>query len=124
MFTVFVVFAALAAVVHAFAFVLEAVLFPQPRTHRRFGVRTPEEVQTLRTVMVNQGFYNLFLAIGLITSIPLAASGRCALAYFCCLFAAACGAVLVLSKREMWRPALMQSAPPLVAALTLFIANR
>ena len=124
MFTLFVILAAIAAAVHVVAFGLEAILFPQRSTYRRFGVRTDEEMRTLRTVMVNQGFYNLFLAIGFIAGIFLAGSGRCALAYFCCLFATGCGLVLVLTKREMWRPALLQSAPPLLAAIALFIANR
>ena len=58
------VFVGLAALLHVLFFVMESVLFMRPDVHRRFGLRTREEAELVRPMAYNQGFYNLFLAIG------------------------------------------------------------
>ena len=57
------IFAALAAVVHVYIFVLESILWTAPKTRATFGVKSEEEALTTKPLAFNQGFYNLFLAI-------------------------------------------------------------
>ena len=55
---------ALAALVHVYIFVLESVQWTTPRVWRRFGVADQNAAETIRPMAYNQGFYNLFLALG------------------------------------------------------------
>ncbi len=56
------VFAALAALLHVYIFVLESVLWTTPRARNTFGTSEQEAAAT-RSLAFNQGFYNLFLAV-------------------------------------------------------------
>ena len=56
--------ACLAGLLHVAIFYLEAIAFSQPKIYRRFLVADPNEAQTVKPWAFNQGFYNLFLAIG------------------------------------------------------------
>jgi putative membrane protein len=58
------VFGALAALIHVYIFVLESVHWTRPRVWRRFGVPDQEAAETIRPMAYNQGYYNLFLAVG------------------------------------------------------------
>ena len=59
------VLAVLAAAIHVWFFVLESLLFARPGVAARFGLTTPEAVEAVRPMAFNQGFYNLFLAVGI-----------------------------------------------------------
>src|SRR5215475_388276 len=72
MITAGLVFAALAALLHVYIFVMESVTWTSPRTRATFGT-TPQEAETTKLLAFNQGFYNLFLAI--VTGIGIAAVG-------------------------------------------------
>src|SRR3954470_8637647 len=65
------VFGALAALLHVYIFVMESVQWAQPRIWRRFGVPDQQTADATRPMAYNQGFYNLFLAIGAIIGIVL-----------------------------------------------------
>src|SRR5690606_31216414 len=54
----------LAAVIHFGFFALETVLWSRPRVQHQFGVRSPADADVVRPWAFNQGFYNLFFAIG------------------------------------------------------------
>jgi putative membrane protein len=110
--------ALVAAGVHAWFFVLESLWFRRPSVWGRFGIRSQAEAETARSFAYNQGFYNRCLAIG------AAWGGLKALAHdaagvpimlFSCACMVAAGAVLVTHNRRLWRAALIQMAPPLVA---------
>jgi putative membrane protein len=58
------VFAALAALLHVYIFVMESVQWTQPRIWKRFGVHDQAQADATRPMAYNQGFYNLFLAVG------------------------------------------------------------
>ena len=58
------VFAALAALLHVYIFVMESVQWSQPRIWKRFGVPDQQTADATKPMAYNQGFYNLFLAIG------------------------------------------------------------
>src|SRR6202011_4674351 len=71
------VFAALAALVHVYIRVLESMLWTAPRTRAAFGT-TEEEAATTKLLALNQGFYNLFLAV--VTTVGVIAFAMCATA--------------------------------------------
>ena len=72
--TIALVLAGLAALLHVYFWLLEAVLFRRPFAHRTFGITDPAEVEILSFPMLNQGFYNLFLAVG--TLVGVIGAGR------------------------------------------------
>jgi putative membrane protein len=69
------VFAALAALVHVYIFALESVRWQHPATRKVFGT-TAEAAEITAPLAYNQGFYNLFLAIGTAVGIALINSNR------------------------------------------------
>jgi putative membrane protein len=115
--------AVVAALVHAWFFVLESVRFMRPDVYRRFGIASDDEARVVRSFAYNQGFYNLFLAAGIAVAVALVAvgdlvSGR-AIALFACGSMVAAGVVLFLYDRRFLRAAAIQVVPPLVAILAI-----
>lgn len=114
-------FALLAAVLHVLIFGMESVWFMRPAVYRRFGARARVDAEARRLFAFNQGFYNLFLALGVIVGLVLLrAGGNMVVAQTLVLFGCACmlGAALALwasAGRVMLRAALMQGAFPLLA---------
>lgn len=124
------IFALVAALLHVFFFYLESLTFTRPATWRRFLVRSQADAELLRPMAFNQGFYNLFLALGALGGVWLArTSGDGSVGQAIALFACACmvgaGVVLVLTDRRFLPAALLQAVPPAVAILTavLFAAS-
>lgn len=118
--------AVVAALVHLWFFALASVLFERPTVFRRFGLHSAEDAAILRPMAFNQGFYNLFLAIGIAVGLVLVASGTDAVAgRALVLFACACmvgaGVVLVATNRRFLTAAAIQARPPLVALLAAFL---
>lgn len=119
MLTTGLVFAALAALVHVYIFVLESLRWMAPATRRTFGIRTEAEAQTTKALAYNQGWYNLLLAVMVGVGIVLVTTG--ALVPGVTLVIAGCavmlGAALVLvtSRRSMLPAALIQGTAPTLA---------
>ena len=110
--------AVLAGLVHAWFFVLESLWFERPNVAARFGLRTAEEISSVRPMAYNQGFYNLFLAAGIAGGLLLIATGNAVTGRPIVLFSCACmvgaGVVLVTSNRHFAAGAALQAVPPLV----------
>ena len=124
------VFGGLAAVLHVYIFVMESVQWSQPRVWKRFGVPDQAAADTIKPMAYNQGFYNLFLAIGAIIGVVLflvgdpgtvaAVSGR-TLTLFTLGSMVAATLVLLTTGRSYLRAALIQGTLPLIGfALFLF----
>lgn len=113
-----VVVVLLAALLHIWIFVLESIRWMHPSTWRLFGVRTDEQAQTLRPMAYNQGFYNLFLAVGVLAGLVLLAVGLPYAGRTLILFATAsmtaAAVVLTTTGPGYLRPALIQGALPLL----------
>ena len=60
-----------AALIHVLFFYYESVTFSRPETWRRFGLQTQEQADIVRPMAYNQGFYNLFLALGIVVGLVL-----------------------------------------------------
>ena len=120
--TVAQVFAVLAAAVHVLIFTLESVLFTRPQVYRRFMVKSPQDAELLRPMALNQGFYNLFLAIGTIVGVILMPddAGKALISLACGSMVAA-AAVLIATDRRMIRAAATQGLFPLIALIFLVI---
>ncbi|MGY0235624.1 DUF1304 domain-containing protein [Longispora urticae] len=108
-----------AGLLHVLIFAMESVLFRQPKVHGRFFVRA-DEVASVRPWALNQGFYNLFLALGALGGVvAVHVADRATAGAAIALFSVACmlGAALVLlvTDRRMARAAVMQGTAPLLA---------
>jgi putative membrane protein len=125
------VFAALAALLHVYIFVMESVQWSQPRIWKRFGVPDQQTADATKPMAYNQGFYNLFLAIGAILGIvlfwaagaeaPADVAGR-TLMLFTLGSMAAAALVLLTTGMKYLRPALIQGTLPLIGfVLLLFV---
>ncbi|MFE1645953.1 DUF1304 domain-containing protein [Microbacterium sp. P01] len=122
-------FAALAALLHVYIFVMESVQWTQPRVWKRFGVADQQAADTTKPMAYNQGFYNLFLAIGAILGIVLFfaggpdtvadVAGR-TLVLFSLGSMLAASLVLLTSGARYLRPALVQGTLPLIG-FVLFV---
>jgi putative membrane protein len=117
------VFAALAALVHVYIFVLESLRWTDPATRRVFGT-TEETAAVTQPLAYNQGFYNLFLALGTAVGIALMGHDRSAavaLIVFGTGSMLAAALVLVTSDSSKLRAALVQGLLPTLALLSLLV---
>jgi len=114
--------AALAGAVHVYIFVLESLLWTTPRARAIFGT-TETDARTTRSMAVNQGFYNLFLAVAALLGAVLLLTGTttvgATLVYTGAGSMVLAGLVLIATSRDKLRPALVQAVPPAVAVVAL-----
>ena len=128
MITAGLVFAALAALLHVYIFTMESLTWTSPRTRKTFGT-TAEEAETTKLLALNQGFYNLFLAIVSGIGITVVAMGHSPVSSAVgssLIFAgvgsmAAAAVVLLLSSPDKARAALTQGTFPLIAVVLLVL---
>lgn len=121
------VFAALAALLHVYIFVMESLTWTSPRTRATFGT-TEAEAETTKLLAFNQGFYNLFLAVVTVVGIVAVALGHIGIGASL-VFAgvgsmAAAASVLVASDRNKARAAATQGTLPAIAIVLLLLGLR
>jgi len=123
--------AALAALLHVYIFVMESIQWTQPKVWRRFGVADQAAADTTRPMAYNQGFYNLFLAIGTVIGLVLFWAGDLGttaevagrtLVLFSLGSMLAAALVLVTSGAKYLRPALIQGTLPLLGFVLFLFA--
>jgi putative membrane protein len=121
------VFAVLAGLVHVYIFFLESVAWTSPRVRKIFGIASDSEARATRSLAFNQGFYNLFLAIGAVLGVVLAVTGSGATGWTLVVFATASmlGAAVVLAGtgRRYLNSAFIQGSFPLIALLFAFLGS-
>jgi len=124
MITAALIFAALAALLHVYIFVMESLTWTSPRTRATFGTSV-EEAQTTKPLAFNQGFYNLFLAVVTVIGIVLIAAGQrsagAALVFAGVGSMAAAAVVLLASSPDKARAAVTQGTFPVIAIVLLVI---
>ena len=123
--TVALVLAGLAGLLHVYFFVLESVVF-RTRGRKVFGV--PEaDVETVAFSMYNQGFYNLFLGIGVLVGVIGSWCGwdpqGSTLVVYGCLFMIGAALVLVIARPAMARGAAIQGVLPLLALVAAWLLH-
>ncbi|PJZ58255.1 DUF1304 domain-containing protein [Leptospira barantonii] len=119
------IIAGIVGLLHVWIFLMESVLWMRPRIYKRFGVPDSKTAEQMKTVFLNQGFYNLFLAIGAIYGaifFDLHPGYAPAVLVFACLSVFGAGTVLFVSKPAMARAAFIQGLPPLIAVILYFLS--
>lgn len=118
----------LSALIHLLFFKLESLDFMNPDILDRFGL---DEVgaEYVRVWAFNQGFYNLFLALGLLVAFFLLYLAKkwaqgLILALFILMTMVGAGLVLYYSAPQKALAALIQSGPPLLAILSLALIKK
>ena len=124
------VFGVLAALLHVYIFVMESVQWTRPRIWKRFGVRDQASADAMKGMAYNQGFYNLFLAVGAVLGVVLFWTGADStaadvagrtLVLFSLGSMTAAALILLSTGRSYLRAALVQGTLPLLGfALFLF----
>ena len=116
--------AILAGVVHVLIFCMESLWWTTPQVRARFR-QSPEQADATRLFAFNQGFYNLFLAIGTFAGLALVLLGHpgtgLTLVRWNCLFMLGAAIVLVASAPRMQRGAFIQGVAPLVFLLLALV---
>ncbi len=108
------------AALHILFFYTESINFMDPATLEKFGL-SPEQGLVVKLWAFNLGFYNLFLAFGLLFSIYLVYKGLIKegklLATYLLLFIVGAGIVLYISEPGLLRIALTQALPALISLI-------
>jgi putative membrane protein len=117
--------AAIAALIHLWFFAMESLWFMRPTVWRRFGIASEADASIVRSFAYNQGFYNLFLAVGVTIGLALVATGDVAsgrvLVLFACGSMIAAGLVLYLHNPRFLQAATVQAVPPLIAVAAIIL---
>ena len=100
----------IAAIIHVVIFMLESVLWSRPSVWRFFGLRTAEAAAIVRPMAFNQGFYNLFLAIGIMIGIVLIVATAAQQAGIALLLASGISMVLAATVLIVFSPKLARGA--------------
>ena len=129
------VFSTLTIVIHVLVFVGESLLWGNPLLMERVlskidapsGISLSDQAQILEVLFYNQGFYNLFVALGGAGGLILYKYGRiqegAVLVCYMCLFALGAGVVLA-STTTAYPAAVIQGLPPLIALAGLYYGSR
>lgn len=117
------IFIAITALLHCFFFKLESIDFMKPEVLKKFRL-SQESAVPVKIWALNQGFYNLFLALALIYSLYLIQSGNLligkAIAQIILLIITGAGIVLLVSSPESKLAAMIQALPAFIGFLALF----
>ena len=110
---------AVVAVLHVVFFVLESLLWTRPFGRRVFGM-SRELSEATKSLAVNQGVYNLFLAAGLVWSLfPSGYAFPLKVFFLACVIVAGLVGGATAKRSILWIQAL-----PAVVALSLVLAAR
>jgi putative membrane protein len=109
--------AIVAGTIHVVIFGMESLWWTTPGVRARFR-QSPEQADATKLLAFNQGFYNLFLAIGTLAGLGLVLTGHArvgwTLVYWNCVFMLGAALVLAGSAPRMRRGAVIQGTAPLV----------
>lgn len=116
----------LATIFHIYVFMLESLSWRKPKTWKTFGISSQERADIIAPMALNQGFYNLFLAIGAGAGLVLLGVNSVialTLLAFASFSMAGAGVVLFFSVKTSRRAAMIQAGPPLFGILLLLIGR-
>lgn len=124
------VLAGLAAGLHVFIWTMESITWRQPATWKRFGLESQADADVTAPMAYNQGFYNLFLAVGAIVGIVLILAyddSTCTtigwtLIIAACASMVAASLVLISTGAKYARAAASQGTIPALAVIAAVIA--
>ncbi|MHA7984612.1 DUF1304 domain-containing protein [Rathayibacter sp. CAU 1779] len=118
---------ALAAVLHVLIFAMESVFWARPSVWKRFAVPDQATADATRPMAYNQGFYNLFLAIGALVGIIAYGVGQHVVGLTLVFFTLTCmvlaAVVLVTTGARYIRAAIIQGILPLAGIVLIFLSD-
>ncbi len=117
-----IVLVSIAAALHVVIFVLESVRWSKPSTWRTFGIKTQADADVVRPMAFNQGFYNLFLAGGIVVGlllVTIAPQAGFAIVFFAAVSMVLAATVLISTSAKFARAALVQGLAPLLGVIAL-----
>jgi putative membrane protein len=129
------IFSVLTFAIHILIFIGESLLWGEPviidkvlsKVDAPAGISPSDQAQILEVLFFNQGFYNLFVALGGIAGLVLYKYGRIqeglTLVCYTCLIAFGAGVVLAATTTA-YPAAAIQGLPPLIALAGLYYGNR
>ena len=116
----------LAAALHVYIFLMESIWWTRPSIWRRFGVASQADADTIRPMAYNQGFYNLFLAVGAALGLFLFFTGQrdagAALVLFSTGSMVLAATVLATSGQRYFRAAFIQGTLPAAGFVVFLLA--
>jgi len=105
------IFVGLVALLHVYFLVLEMFLWDKPYGMKTFGM-TPEKAAMTKSLAMNQGLYNGFLAAGLVWGLWLGPAGFAVKVFFlACVLVAGIFGSITASRKILW----VQAVPAAVA---------
>ena len=123
------ILAGVAGVLHVLFFKLESLDWRKPKTWKTFGLSSQADADTTAPLAFNQGFYNLFLALGTFTGIVIVATSDThdsigwTLVIFACSSMLGAAIVLLASGGKAFATAAaIQGVPALTALITSLAA--
>ncbi|MGO4783707.1 DUF1304 domain-containing protein [Cryobacterium sp. W22_MBD10_FK3] len=120
------VFIALAALLHVYIFLMESAWWTRPKVWQRFGLASQADAETTKPLAYNQGFYNLFLAVGAIVGLFLYFGGPADAGAALILFSTAsmflAATVLTTTGPGRVKSALTQGTLPLIGFILFLFA--
>ena len=109
---------------HIYIFILESITWLKPKTWKAFGLPSQDIAAVIQPMAFNQGFYNLFLAVGVLVGSLIAITNE-TIGFTIMLFAASsmvgAGIVLFFSVKRSRSAALLQAVPPLIGIICIAI---
>lgn len=116
-----IVLATIAGIFHVLFFLLESVFYERPKVHGLFKIK-PSDVPVTKIIFLNQGYYNLFLAMGAFLGIYLFSTHQDpVLLEYTMAFMVGAAIVLFLSDRKLYRASLIQGTIPFLTFLLLIL---
>ena len=113
-------FTGLVAVLHVYFLVLEMFLWTKPYGMRVFKL-TPERAEMTKSLAMNQGLYNGFLAAGLVWGLMAGADGHTIKVFFLsCVIVAGIFGAATASRKILW----VQAVPGAIALALVCAASR
>jgi putative membrane protein len=116
----------LATVFHLYVFKLETLTWRTPKTWKTFGIPSQDHADIIAPMAFNQGFYNLFLALGTgagLAMLTINTTIALTLILASALSMVGAGTVLFFSVKRSRPAAMVQAGPALLGVLAL-IAGR
>lgn len=116
--TITKVFAGLAGLIHVMFFVMESLLWLRPAVYETFLVNSLADAEILDVYVKNQGYYNLFLALGMFAGLAIESRnevvGKTLVGYISAVMIGA-SLVLLATLPEMFTGFVIQGLPPAIA---------
>lgn len=119
--------AAISGIIHVLFFVMESIVWLEPSVYETFEVGSLADAEVLEVYVKNQGYYNLFLAVGIFAALALTGKkpeiARALLTYISAFMIAA-ALVLLFTIPAMIIGVFIQGLPPAITLVTMLAIRR